>query len=255
MSPPFLTSPLLDGVAGVRHGFFTRRGGVSGGIYDSLNVGRGSRDRPEDVLENRRRVAEALGAAALNTAYQVHSDRVAITDRDFEDAAPEADGVITMTPGVLCGALAADCAPILLVDPEARVVGAVHAGWRGALGGVVQAAVEAMETLGGRADRMIAAVGPCIGPASYEVGAEFEARFVAASPSFRAFFEPGAAADKRLFDLPGFVLRRLTEAGVGRSEWIGADTAADEDFFSNRRAFRRGEPDYGRLASAIVLAP
>ena len=255
MSPPFLTSPLLDGVAGVRHGFFTRRGGVSEGIYDSLNVGRGSRDRPEDVLENRRRVAEAFGAATLNTAYQVHSDRVVITDRDFGDAPPEADGVITATPGVLCGALAADCAPILLVDPAARVVGAVHAGWRGALAGVVQAAVESMESLGGRADRTIAAVGPCIGPASYEVGDEFEARFVSADPSYRAFFHPGASVDKRLFDLPAFVLGRLNEAGVGRSEWICADTAADEAFFSNRRAFRRGEPDYGRLASAIVLTP
>jgi YfiH family protein len=255
VSPPFLTSQLLDGVAGVRHGFFTRRGGVSGGIYDSLNVGRGSRDRPEDVLENRRRVAEAFGRATLNTAYQVHSDRVVITDRDFEGAAPGADGVITATPGVLCGALAADCAPILMVDPVARVAGAVHAGWRGALAGVVQAAVEAMESLGGRPDRVIAAVGPCIGPASYEVGVEFEARFVAADPAYGAFFAHGVALDKRLFDLPGFVLLRLTEAGVGRSEWIGADTVADEGFFSNRRAFRRGEPDYGRLASAIILAP
>jgi YfiH family protein len=244
MSPPCLTSPLLDGVAGVRHGFFTRRGGVSAGLYNSLNVGRGSRDRPEDVFENRRRIAETFGATALNTAYQVHSDRVAIIDRDFEEAAPEADGVITATPGVLCGALAADCAPILIVDPAARVVGAVHAGWRGALSGVVQAAVEAMGSLGGRADRMIAAIGPCIGPASYEVGDEFETRFVAESPSFGAFFRPGASTDKRLFDLPGFVLRRILEAGVGQSEWIGADTAADEDFFSNRR-----------LASAIVLAP
>ena len=255
MNPPRLTSPLLDGVAGLRHGFFTRRGGVSGGVYDSLNVGRGSRDLPEDIAENRRRVAAALEATSLNTAYQVHSNRVAIVTANFTDTSPEADGLITATPGVLCGALAADCAPILIVDPAARIVGAVHAGWRGALSGVVQGAVEAMEGLGGRAERMVAAIGPCIGPASYEVGDEFEARFVAVASSHGAFFQPGAAPDKRLFDLPGFVFHRLAEAGVGRSEWIGADTAADEDFFSNRRAFKRGEPDYGRLASAIVLTP
>ena len=255
MSPPRLTSRLLDGVPGVSHGFFTRRGGVSGGIYDSLNVGRGSRDRPGDVAENRQRVAGTFGAATFNTAYQVHSNRVAIATSDFEDTPPEADGVITATPGLLCGALAADCAPILIVDPAARIVAAVHAGWRGALSGVVQAAVEAMTSLGGRPDRMIAAVGPCIGPASYEVGAEFEAGFVSADPRHRVFFKPGAALDKRLFDLPGFVLDRLAAAGLAASEWVGADTAADGDFFSNRRAFKRGEPDYGRLASAIVIDP
>jgi YfiH family protein len=254
MTAPNLKSRLLEGIPGIRHGFFTRRGGVSGGVYDSLNVGRGSRDRPEHVAENRRRVALALGAGVLNTAYQVHSSRVVAIASDVSDTPPEADGLVTATSGVLCGALAADCAPILIVDPVAMVVAAAHAGWRGALSGVVQAAVEAMAGLGGRADRMIAAVGPCIGPESYEVGEEFEARFVAAAPAHGAFFRPGAAADKRLFDLPGFVLHRLAAAGVGQSEWIGADTAANEDFFSNRRAFRRGEPDYGRLASAIVIA-
>lgn len=253
MTPPRLTSPLLDGVPGVEHGFFTRRGGVSRGVYDSLNVGRGSQDRPEDVAENRRRVAHVFGARALNTAYQIHSNRVVAIVADFSDTAPEADVVITASTGVLCGALAADCAPILIADPVARIVAAVHAGWRGALSGVVQAAVDAMTGLGSRADRMTAAVGPCIGPASYEVGEEFEARFASAEPAYRAFFAPGEAPDKRLFDLPGFVLERLSKAGVGQSEWIGADTAADENFFSNRRAFKRNEPDYGRLASAIVL--
>ncbi len=253
MNPPRLTSRLLDGLPGVEHGFFTRHGGVSGGVYDSLNIGRGSRDVPEDVAENRRRVAQVFGAASLNTAYQVHSNQVAILTANLNETSPEADGLITTMPGLLCAALAADCAPILMFDPVARVVGAVHAGWRGALSGVVEAAVEAMETLGAQADRMLAAIGPCIGPASYEVGAEFEARFVAEAPSHGAFFLQGAAAEKRLFDLPGFVLQRLTAAGVGQCEWIGADTAADEDFFSNRRALKRGEPDYGRLASAIVL--
>ena len=255
MTVPHLTSALLDALPGVRHGFFTRRGGVSTGIYDSLNVGRGSRDRPDDVAENRRRVAATFNAARFNTAYQVHSDRVDVLTADLDETSPEADGLITTTPGVLCGALAADCAPILIVDPVARVVGAVHAGWRGALSGVVQAAVDAVEALGGRADRMVAAIGPCIGPASYEVGLEFELQFLSATPSYRPFFRPGATSEKRLFDLPAFVLHRLDQAGVGQAEWIGADTAADDAFFSNRRAFKLGEPDYGRLASAIVLKP
>lgn len=253
MIPPFLTSRLLDGVEGVRHGFFTRRGGVSGGIYESLNAGRGSADRVEDVAENRRRVAAALGANTLNTAYQVHSARVVAIDRDFDLAAPEADGVVTATPGLTCGALAADCAPILLVDPRARVVGAAHAGWKGALSGVVESAVREMDGLGARADRLRAAVGPCIGPLSYEVGAEFRDRFILADLASARLFRAGAARGKFLFDLPAFVLGRLRGAGVASAEWVGADTFADADFFSNRRAFKRGEPDYGRLVSAIVL--
>ena len=254
MSPPFITSPLLASIADVRHGFFTRRGGVSSGLYDSLNVGRGSKDRAEDVAENRRRVAAALGSRTLNTAYQVHSERVVAIDGDLADASPEADGLVTGTVGVVCGALAADCAPILLVDPVARIVGAVHAGWKGALSGVVEAGVREIEQLGGRADRLIAAVGPCIGPASYEVGPEFRERFVLADPASARFFRDGPAPGKWVFDLPAFVLGRLAAAGVAAAEWVGADTAADPEFFSNRRAFRQGEPDYGRLASAIVLA-
>ena len=253
MTAPFLTSRLLEGLPDVRHGFFTRRGGVSDGVYDSLNVGRGSADEPVKVAENRRRVAAALGATSLNTAHQVHSSRVVAIERDFSAAAPEADGMVTGAPGVSCGALAADCAPILFVDPEARIVAAVHAGWKGALAGVVEAAVRAIEDLGGRSDRVIAAVGPCIGPASYEVGPEFRERFMLADRANSRFFEP-AASGKFLFDLPGFVIGRLEAAGVGAAEWVGADTAADLEFFSNRRAFKRGEPDYGRLASAIVLA-
>ncbi len=254
MTTPFLTSGLLSGVAGIRHGFFTRRGGVSRGVYDSLNVGRGSRDRPEDVEDNRGRVAAALGAAALNTAYQIHSDRVVVIVEDVAGAAPEADGLVTATPGLLCGALAADCAPILLVDPRARVVAAVHAGWRGALGGVSDAAVRAMADLGAKPEDILAAIGPCIGPASYEVGAEFRERFVAERSGFARFFVPGAESDKFYFDLPAFVLHRLAASGVAASEWIGRDTAADPEFFSNRRAFKRGENDYGRLASAIMLS-
>jgi len=254
MTVPVLTSRLLDGVAGVRHGFFTRRGGVSGGVYDSLNVGRGSRDRPEDVAENRRRVAAALGARLLNTAYQVHSNRVVVIDRDFGDASPEVDGLVTATQGVLCGALAADCAPILMVDPVARIVSAAHAGWKGALTGVVEAAVRGIESLGGRADRIIAAVGPCIGPASYEVGTEFRDRCSVADAANVRFFQTGLAEDKFLFDLPGFVLDRLGAAGVGSAEWVGVDTFTSPDLFSYRRAYKTGEPDYGLLASAIVLS-
>jgi len=159
-----------------------------------------------------------------------------------------------VTRGVVCGALSADCAPVLLADAEARVVAAAHAGWKGALDGVVESAIRQMEALGARCDRLVAVVGPCIGPASYEVGVEFLERFTAADPAYAAFFAPGAAADKRMFDLPGFVLQRLGAAGVGRCAWIGRDTCAEPAlFFSNRRAFRRGETDYGRLLSAIVL--
>jgi YfiH family protein len=252
---PVLTSPLLD-LPGVRHAFFTREGGVSQGIYATLNTGPGSRDAPEAVRENRRRAAAHFGATEILTCYQVHSALAASADGPWPDGAPEADAVVSRTPGVVCGALAADCAPVLLADPEARVVAAAHAGWKGALGGVVAAAVERMEGLGARRDRLRAVVGPCIGPASYEVGLEFLEGFVAVDPAHEAFFAPGASAEKRMFDLPGFVLARLRAAGVAACEWVGRDTCAEADlFFSNRRAFKLGEPDYGRLLSAIMLEP
>ncbi|MBQ1543880.1 MAG: peptidoglycan editing factor PgeF [Caulobacteraceae bacterium] len=253
---PVLRSALLADLPGVRHAFFSRKGGVSKGIYEGLNVGRGSKDDPRDVAENRRRAAAHFGAepGALLTCHQIHSTVVTTADAPWGDARPEADGVATTTPGLVCGALAADCAPILYADAEARVVAAVHSGWRGALGGVPGAAVETMIGLGAERSRIVAVVGPCIGPASYEVGLEFLDRFEAEAPGSARFFRPGAAKDKRLFDLPAFVLHRLAEAGVARAEWIGADTCADEDFFSNRRAFKRGEGDYGRLLSAIALA-
>jgi hypothetical protein len=250
---PIITSPLLDG-AGVRHAFFTRKGGVSEGIYASLNVGLGSRDDPEAVRENRRRCAARLGATSLVTAYQVHSATALAADGPWPPEPPQADGVVTATPGVACGALAADCAPILLVDPQARVVAAAHAGWKGALTGIVEATVLKMETLGARRSRLCAAVGPCIGPASYEVGLEFLDRFTLENAAYAGFFLPGPSPDKRMFNLPAFVLARLAAAGVGVSEWVRHDTCAEaDDFFSNRRAFKAGEPDYGRLLSAIVL--
>ena len=250
-------SPRLSALPGLRHGFFTRRGGVSRGLYASLNVGRGSDDEPGDVAENRRRITGFFGVEpdALATVYQTHSAAAHVATLAWT-AAPEGDAVVTAAPGLICGAMSADCAPVLIADPEARVVASIHAGWRGALGGVVASAVAAMETLGARSERMIAAVGPCIGPQSYEVGLDFLDRFMADAPAAERFFQPGARADKRLFDLPGFVLDRLAEAGVGSADWIGRDTLAEETlFYSNRRAALRGEPDYGRLLSAIMLTP
>lgn len=252
---PVLTSTRLGELSGVRHAFFTRQGGVSQGVYASLNVGVGSRDDPAVVAENRARAAAAFGAGpeALLTCYQIHSAVAVTADGPWPDR-PEADAVVTETPGLVCGALAADCAPVLMADPVAKVVSAVHAGWRGALGGVLEAAIEKMQALGARPARIVAVVGPCIGPRSYEVGLEFLETFRAGYPQAHRHFQPGARPDKRLFDLPGFVLRRLAEAGVVQAEWIGRDTCAEDGmFFSNRRAVLRGEPDYGRLLSAIML--
>jgi YfiH family protein len=252
---PALTAPQLD-LPGVRHAFFTRQGGVSQGIYAGLNVGLGSRDEPEAVRENRRRAAAHFGRDEIVTAYQVHSPDAVTAAGSWPDEPPRADAVVSATPGLVCGALAADCAPVLLADPVARVVAAAHAGWRGALGGVLANTVAEMEGLGARRDRIAAAVGPCIGPASYEVGLEFRDAFTAVDPAFETFFDPAADAQKRTFDLPAFVLGRLRAAGIERCGWIGRDTCADPDlFFSNRRAFRQGEPDYGRLLSAIMLEP
>ena len=253
---PVVTSPLLDGLSGVRHAFFTRRGGVSGGLYDSLNVGRGSRDRAEDVEENRRRAAAHFDQSVdrLLTCYQVHSARAVVADRLWGDARQEADGIATARPALVCGALSADCAPILFADANACVVAAAHAGWRGALGGVAEATLERMVGLGAKLSRIIAAVGPCIAQPSYEVGEDFLKAFLATDLQAEAFFAPGRTADKRQFDLPGYVVHRLRRAGIAEAAWIGRDTCGEEaDFFSNRRAVLRGEADYGRLLSAITL--
>jgi len=251
-----VSSALLDALPGVRHAFFTRRGGVSKGVYDSLNVGRGSKDDAADVEENRARCAGWFGASndELNVCYQIHSATAVTADGSWGAVRPEGDAVVTRMPGLVCGALSADCAPVLLADAEAGVVAAAHAGWKGALGGVVASTVRAMVELGAEPSRMVAAVGPCIGPASYEVGLEFLARFEADAPGSDRFFAEGGKPDKRMFNLPAFVLQRLEEAGVGKAEWTGQDTCSDEArFFSNRRAVLRGEPDYGRLLSAIML--
>ncbi len=255
---PVLTSPLLD-LPGVRHAFFTRQGGVSTGLYDSLNVGRGSSDAPDDVVENRRRAAAHfnLPLERLATNYQVHSSTVALIEDLSHLSLPplNADGLATDLPGVALGALAADCAPVLFADPKARVIGAAHAGWKGALAGVTDMTLTAMvQDFGARLSDIVAVVGPCIGPASYEVGLEFLERFAAEAAENIEFFTPVDGAEKAMFDLPAYVLHRLRRAGVGACEWIGRDTCAEDAwFFSNRRAFKRGEPDFGRLLSAIAL--
>jgi len=256
-TPPFLKSSLLAGLPGVRHAFFTRNGGASKGIYSSLNLGRGSRDDPAAVEINRARAAGVFGVGSnhLLTAYQIHSATAHVVTAPWTEP-PKGDALATRAPGLALGALAADCAPILLADAEARVVASAHAGWQGALTSVAEAAIEAMVGLGAVRERIVAVVGPCIAQASYEVGLEFLERFVTAQPSSARFFAAGATADKRQFDLPGFVLDRLRGAGIADCAWIGRDTCAEADeFFSNRRAVKTGEDGYGRLMAAIMLEP
>ena len=241
----------------VTHAFFGREGGVSGGIYASLNCGFGSGDRREDVAENRARAMRRLhaGAPPLATCHQVHgTDVVAVTGPWQPQDSPRADAMVTDRPGVALGILTADCAPVLFADPEAGVVGAAHAGWRGALGGVLEATVAAMERLGAARGRIRAAVGPCIGRASYEVGPEFPAPFVAEDAGAAALFVPAVRAGHHRFDLEGYALRRLARLGLAGVEAAGADTCADPAYFSYRRTTLRGEPDYGRALSAIALA-
>jgi YfiH family protein len=257
-TPPALESESLTGLAGVRHGFFTRAGGVSGGIYASLNCGLGSGDDPAAVAENRRRAARALGVAAdhLLTAYQVHSADVVTVERPWIGDRPKVDGMVTRTPGLALGVLAADCAPVLFADADAGVIGACHAGWRGALSGVVEATVAAMVGLGADRARVCGALGPCIAQASYEVGPEFRANFVAADADNARFFVDSARAGHFLFDLPGYVLGRMARAGVARIGHVALDTCAEETrLFSYRRTCLRGEGDFGRGLSAIALAP
>ena len=241
------------GAGGPRHGFFTRAGGVSEGIYAGLNCGPGSGDDPAAVAENRTRAGEALGAGVLLSLHQAHSAEAVEAAGPWDGERPKADGMATRTPGVALGVLAADCAPVLLADAEAGVIGAAHAGWRGALDGVVEATVALMVKLGARRERIAAAVGPCISVHAYEVGAEFMERFMDEDPDFSRFFS-GGPKGRPHFDLPRFALHRLREAGVERCGWIGRCTYGDADrFYSYRRATHRGEADYGRLLSAIVL--
>lgn len=240
----------------VRHGFFDRTGGVSGGIYAGLNCGFGSDDVRDHVAENRRRVAQALGLAPerLCTLHQIHSpDVVHVTDPG-DTVGRRADAMVTATPAIALGVLTADCAPILFADGDARVVGAAHAGWKGAFGGVAEAAVAAMVDLGARKDRIAAVIGPCIAQASYEVGPEFRERFVDADAANARFFTASKRSGHAMFDLPGYLLARLETLALKSARWTGHDTCADaKRFFSYRRAVLRGEPDYGRMVGAISL--
>ena len=253
-----LQSPLLaaSGENRVRHGFFTRQGGVSEGLYQGLNVGLGSDDDPELVRENRSRVAAALGFSgkSLSTPHQVHSpDVVTISEPFPEGERPKVDAVVTTTPGVIIGVLAADCGPILFADEAGGVIGAAHAGWKGAFNGVIENTIDAMVEVGARRGAIRAVLGPSIGPENYEVGPEFEDRFAAADQDNRRFFSRSAREGHFMFDLPSYTMARLQRAGVD-ADHTGHCTYADENsFFSYRRTTHRSEPDYGRQISAIVL--
>jgi hypothetical protein len=249
----------LSACAGIRHAYFTRRGGVSQGEYTSLNGGLGSQDAPEHVVENRARMCAHLGVQAdrLVSLYQVHSAEAVTVEAPFAQAErPRADAMVTRVKGLALGIATADCGPILFADPAEGVVGAAHAGWKGALTGVIEATVTAMEALGARRHRIIAVLGPTISQRSYEVGPDFIARYRSEAPGMDRFLGTGTRADHAQFDLPGFILARLAEAEVAEAAALDLCTYADaERFYSYRRATHRGEPDYGRLISAIALEP
>jgi purine-nucleoside/S-methyl-5'-thioadenosine phosphorylase / adenosine deaminase len=251
-----LGSPLLSSIPGLRHAFFTREGGVSDGIYASLNGGIGSRDAAANVTENRRRMAELMGVAPERflSVHQTHSPDVVVASGPWQGAArPLADAIVTRSEGLAIAATAADCGPILLVDPNTRVIGAAHAGWKGALTGILESTVEAMEKLGAERSGIVAAIGPLIRQHSYEVGGEFVERFMQADAENALFFIPSTREGHAMFDLAGFIRMRLENAGVLMIDDIGADTYSDERFFSYRRSVHREEPDYGRHAHAIAL--
>jgi polyphenol oxidase len=254
-----ITADVLNEASGVRHGFFTRRGGVSEGAYASLNCGLGSRDYPDRVGTNRARAMDRFGVPgeSLATAYQVHSDRVAVVEKPWAaDERPQVDGLVTRTKGVALGILTADCVPVLFADAAAGVIGAAHAGWRGARAGILEATVAAMVDLGARAQSTVAVVGPCIRQESYEVGPEFHAGFTADDPGTDRLFRPSSREGHFMFDLPGYVVRRLSDLSIKTFEELPYDTCADEErFFSYRRTTLNGGGDYGRGLSAIVLEP
>ncbi len=241
----------------IRHGFFTRQGGVSRGIYESLNCGVGSRDNLASVLENRDIAMRLLGLSEsrLATPFQVHGTTVAVVEEPWEAGqGPRADGVVTNTPGLAIGVGTADCAPILFSDPDAHVVGAAHAGWRGALAGIAEATIEAMLGLGARRGRIHAAIGPMISAANYEVGPELIEAFVADDGGNRRFFGPARRPGHAMFDLPLYLVTRLQNTGIASVEDLRRCTYAEEAlFFSYRRATHRKEDDYGRLLSAIAI--
>lgn len=252
-----ITLGALNDIGFLRHAFFTRVGGVSQGLYATNNCGPGSGDAAAAVRENRARCMGRLDLPAdrLTTCYQIHSAEAVVVEQPWRlEDAPRADAMATATPGVALGILTADCAPVLFADTRARVVGAAHAGWRGAHGGVLEATLQAMGKLGARPRDMVAAIGPCIAQRSYEVGPDFPAAFLAEDPVNQDFFAPAPRAGHWLFDLPGYITKRLGDAGVGLIQRCPNDTFAEEDrFFSYRRACLRGESDYGRGLSVIVI--
>ncbi|MCU0832432.1 MAG: peptidoglycan editing factor PgeF [Rhizobiaceae bacterium] len=254
VAPAPVTSARLA-LPGISHGWFTRQGGVSSGVHAALNAGPGSNDDPALVAENRARIAASLGVTPshLLSPFQFHSAEVVTVDAAFAGERPRADAIVTATPGLAVGVLTADCGPVLFADPEARVVGAAHAGWQGAVGGVLENTIATMVALGARHGAIIAVLGPTISQINYEVGADFEGNVTAHDSAAAPFFAPGQSAAKRQFDLPGYILMRLARAGVAAC-WTGDCTYADEArFFSYRRTTHRGETDYGRQLSAILL--
>jgi polyphenol oxidase len=254
----FIQAPALASHSGIRHAFFTRQGGVSDGIYASLNGGIGSSDEPAKVQENRRRMAEALGAKhdALISVYQVHSPDAVIVEGPWRGERPKADAMVTATPGLALGITTADCGPVLFADAEARVIGAAHAGWRGAVTGVLESTIAAMERLGARRATIVAVLGPTISQKAYEVRPDFIKRFAEEAPGHERFFMETERPDHAMFDLPGFIGARLEAAGIEAFTNLGLCTYSDEErFFSYRRTTHRKEPDYGRLISAITLTP
>lgn len=252
-----VTAPELDALAGIRHGFFTREGGVSGGLYASLNCGFGSQDDAAAVAENRMRVARHLGATepSVMTPYQVHSAEAVIIEKPFEpNDPPRADALVTGTPGLAIGVLTADCTPVLLADAHAGVVAAAHAGWRGAVNGIIEATLSKMEEAGARRSRIVAVVGPCIHQESYEVGEEFEADLLSRDAGNRRFFTRVPGQPRPRFDLPGYVASRLKACDLGAISIASLCTYTNESkFFSYRRATHRCEADYGRQISAILV--
>ena len=254
----FIQAPALSSQSNIRHAFFTREGGVSEGIYASLNGGVGSSDDPEKVQENRRRMAEALSVApdALISVYQVHSPDAVIVEGPWATERPKADAMVTSVPGLALGITTADCGPVLFADAQARVIGAAHAGWRGAVTGVLESTIAAMERLGAKRESIVAVLGPTISQKAYEVGPDFIERFSKEAPGQERFLKEAERPAHAMFDLPGFIGARLEAAGIGGFTDLGLCTYSDEErFFSFRRTTHRGEPDYGRLISAIALTP
>jgi YfiH family protein len=247
----------LSALDGIGHAFFTRAGGVSGGVYASLNSGIGSKDDAAHIAENRARMAYALGveAARLITAFQIHSPKVVVADEPWDvETRPRADAIVTRTPGLAIGVSTADCGPLLFADRAARVIGAAHAGWRGAFTGVIEGTIAAMEGLGADRSRMTVALGPLIRQDNYEVSENFVDEFLRADETHARFFAPAGRAGHAMFDLPAFIASRLEHAGISRFEDMGLCTYADPDrFYSYRRSVHRAEPDYGRHVNAIVL--